>query len=174
MDPLLYNFLKYLDTISDRERTIVAVGGSALGILEVKSETKDVDLGVFTKDVDIMDIALAYTRKNKVRVDVFVDGWFQPMHFPDMLERALGVQSPFVNIKLYIMNPYDMILTKVCRWERKDINDIGALLEKVDCNSFEMDARYKFVLGNYTDPNRIENFKKHYKEFLGLFGYLLK
>ncbi|MDP3728898.1 MAG: DUF6036 family nucleotidyltransferase [bacterium] len=173
MDPLLYNFLSELDANSDKKRVVIAMGGNALNLLNVKDGTKDVDICVFVPDADVIDFARVYSRRTKVRVDVFLDGWVQPVRFPDMLQRASHTGSPFSNIELFTMNLYDMILTKVDRWSEKDKADIGSALNKIPCSKREMEERYTFILSQFYD-NLHETFRTNYTQFLNELGFLLK
>lgn len=174
MDQLLRDFLNALSGASSQNRIIITLGGSAMTVLGIKQLTKDIDICVLARDVDVVDFASAYSKKTGVRVDVFVDGWVQPMHFPDIMARTLTVQSPFSNIDLFVMNVCDMILTKIDRWKERDIDDISVLLKTVGCQRSELENRYRFVLTNYKDPNRLPAFKNNYQEFRKLFWHLLK
>lgn len=174
MDEKLKEFLRALDEFSQKERTIIAMGGNALVIMGTKEFTEDIDICIFTNDADVLQFADNYAIDNYVDIHVFVDGWIRPMYFPDMLARATPVESGFSRIRLYTMNIYDMILTKIDRWQEKDIRDVRTLAEKYSLLRSELTKRCTFVLKNYHNPRRISIFQANYKQFIGLFGSLLK
>lgn len=140
----------------------------------MKEGTKDVDICVFAKDIDVIDFARAYSRRTKIRVDIFLDGWIQPVRFPDMFSRATPAESSFSKIELFTMDRYDMALTKIDRWSDKDREDITALLNKIPCFRQEMEVRYNFILKQFHDQELHYNFKTNYELFQNILGFLLK
>lgn len=47
-----------------------------------------------------------------------------------------------LGINIYILNWYDIIITKICRCEDRDIEDIKSILEKIDLDLEKLEKRY--------------------------------
>jgi len=156
----LLDWLKEIDNRLDREIEIVAVGGTAMTLLNLKESTRDVDFCLETKEFDLFK---KLVKSESFKVDLFRDGFIFALQLPDdYSELAQESGENFKNIKLKTLKMEDIVLTKTSRLNARDQEDIQALAKtgKVDinflkkrfeeiCDTFagsENDYRYHFGL----------------------------
>jgi len=75
-------------------------------------------------------------RLGKTRIDIFYGGFIMGISFPADWKRLSQKIKEIGKIKLYILNWYDLIITKISRSETRDIDDIIAIIhhEGLDIN----------------------------------------
>lgn len=141
-DALFDRFIIWNSYLKRRIR-LVACGGTALTLLGVKDSTKDIDLIVpDSKEYDY----LVKTLQNigyKLRTghgwssgDVFIFDIFKGnfVHTTELLEPPLDegnhmLIKEFSSIYLGVLNDYDLIISKIFRGTRVDIDDCIALIK---------------------------------------------
>jgi predicted nucleotidyltransferase len=144
----LLAWLAALDKKLDREITLIAVGGTALTLLGLKSSTRDVDFCLKVEDRPMFGKIVGKTFK----VDLFVDGYiFSEQLPPDYLEKAKEIRS-FSRITLKALHPVDIIITKAARFNARDEEDIKAVAKYV--NKKELLARFEEVVGTFAGNER--------------------
>ena len=175
IDTLLLEFLTDLDNQLQKDIDLLVLGGNALIIYGCKYTTRDVDICVRGVDVDVYDWSMQWSKKNKVMVDVYIDGWFKNVRFPDYLKRSTHIPNlGFKHINIYLMNIYDMVLTKVDRWSDRDRQDINSLLRVLKIEKRLLDGRYSYYLKNFNGPeHEKQRFANNFGEFLNVFGQWL-
>ncbi|MFH1917344.1 MAG: DUF6036 family nucleotidyltransferase [Nanoarchaeota archaeon] len=136
----------------------------------------NIDLCITEKDLDVYDWTVQYMKLKKFRVDVYVGGWFKTMPMHDYKKRAIFIDDKtYKNISVYLMNLYDMTLTKIDRFNEKDIQDIENILMTKKIKRRELQERYEFCLKIYTgSAEEKQKFQKNYADFLNLFSTLLR
>jgi len=117
--------LSEFDLELKRKITLVAVGGTAMTLLEIKSDTKDIDFNIPLKS-DYYEFERV---KNKIKPKIKIDYYEQNMIFSealpgDYLKIAIKYKSKFDKIELYILNPIDIVCSKISRLNESDIEDI--------------------------------------------------
>ena len=75
----LVSWIRAVDKRLDKKIVVIAVGGTAMTLLGLKSSTRDVDFCVFSKDKKEFEGAL----DDKFPVDVFLDGYIFCLQLPD-------------------------------------------------------------------------------------------
>jgi hypothetical protein len=169
IDPLLKDFLKRLNDSVKRKVTIVAIGGNALIFFGAKRLTNDVDIVCRSTQPEVSAFCKEYLRKYKIKVHAFIDGLFKTMRIKDYLQKAMPLELPeYPNLKVKILNVYDIILTKINRWLPRDQEDIGNVLFLMEISKSDLDRRYKQLLRTYMGPKN--DFIKHYEEFKQVLG----
>lgn len=127
----LIDFLKVVDAELEEQITIIAVGGTAMTLLELKSSTIDVDFDFPTKrDLEI------FRRAKKIinpgfRIDVFLGSQIFSQKIPDDYEKiAIRLNAGFEKVSLFALHPLDIVVTKIGRLNDRDIEDIKTCIGK--------------------------------------------
>lgn len=126
----LVEFLEVLGEELSREITLVAVGGTALTLLDLKSSTIDVDFTIPHEDYE------EFTKAEKATPHGFeIDKWeggmvFSTMLPEDYLTNSIPLKLNLENIKLYALHPLDIVITKIGRLNDRDVPDIEICIKK--------------------------------------------
>lgn len=126
----LLDFLGEIDKELTHKIVVVAVGGTAMTLLNAKSSTIDVDFtipseyfGDFQHAKDIVQPGF--------KVDLFHDGAvFVNMLPEDYLKRSTLIKTRLKNIELRALHPVDIIVTKIGRLDGRDEQDIESCIKK--------------------------------------------
>ena len=132
----LDNFLNLIADLNEPLK-LYALGGTAMIIKKIKESTKDID---FITDESYEKIKRLFTlaglkeespekicniwRLGKIRIDIFYDGFIMGIPFPEDWKELSEKIKSIGKINLYILNWYDLIITKISRSETRDIDDI--------------------------------------------------
>ncbi len=122
----LIQFLQAVDEVLEEDITLVAVGGTALTLLDLKPSTRDVDFTGPGPSVHAFREALDQL-PHGFKVDTWWDGYVFTTRLPaDYTERAreLDTQEDLVALRLLVLDPVDLVLTKVDRLDERDLEDI--------------------------------------------------
>ena len=122
---------------------LFAIGGTAMVLKRIKESTKDIDFLTAEKYEKIKKLftlaGLKEESSNKlcniwklgnIRIDIFYDGFIMGIRFPDDWRKLSEKVKEIGKIKLYILNWYDLIITKISRAEKRDIEDIIAIIKR--------------------------------------------
>lgn len=137
----LNNFLNLIASLNE-PLELFAIGGTAMVIKNIKESTKDIDFLTtesYEKIKRLFSLAglkeespnkiCNIWRLDKIRIDMFYDGFIMGIPFPsDWKEKSEKIKE-INKIKLYILNWYDLIITKISRSEKRDIEDIIAIIK---------------------------------------------
>ena len=167
----LIKWLKKIGSQLERNITLIAVGGTAMTLLNLKESTIDVDFDVSKKDHSAFKRSIKLV-KGKFRVDVFLDGYIfseqLPLDYRDIANELKDTK--FKNLSLKTLNPVDIIITKVARYNARDEEDISLLLKNFKISRKEVEERFEKTIGSYagSEDNFRNNFnfilKKHFPE----------
>ncbi len=126
----LLGFLEEVDKEVERRITVVAAGGTALTLLDVKPSTIDVDFTVPGEDYDELQNALTRV-PHGFTVDCWKDGMVFSQILPDdYVETSIAIRTTTKNLMLKALNPVDIIVTKIGRLDQRDLEDIDACIRK--------------------------------------------
>jgi hypothetical protein len=147
------------DGFLKRKVRLIACGGTALTLLGIKESTKDIDLivPVEKEHAYLLRILPELGYRNVTgwgwaRDDGFIFDLFRGkrVHTTELLESPLekGRHAPakeYSHIYLGVLNPYDIIITKLFRAAQVDIDDCLMLVkhEKQKINWAKLDARFR-------------------------------
>ena len=142
----LLDFLEELDKELEREITVVAVGGTAMTLHNAKASTMDIDFTIPTEHFSefhrILDMI-----PHGFRVDTWRDGRVFSQDLPDdYLENSIPVRTKMKNIKLRILDPIDIIVTKIGRLDARDKEDIVACIKKFGITKSQIKKRANQVV----------------------------
>ncbi|MDD5774400.1 MAG: hypothetical protein PHS64_00480 [Candidatus Omnitrophica bacterium] len=172
----LLDSLAAWDGFLKRKVRLIACGGTAMTLLGIKESTKDIDLIVpVEKEHDyLIKILPELGYRNAsgwgwARDDGFIFDLFhgKRVHTTGLLESPLqqGKHTPvkeYGHIYLGVLNPYDIIITKLFRANQVDIDDCLVLVEyeikKIDWK--KLDARFRDTASyDVSEDNVIKNWE---------------
>ncbi len=128
---------------------LFAIGGTAMVLKGIKESTKDIDFLTTEKYEKINKLfklaglkeestgkACNIWRLGDLRIDIFYDGFIMGIPFPNDWKKLSQMIKEIGKVRLYIINWYDLIITKISRSETRDIADILAIIksQKIDFN----------------------------------------
>lgn len=179
----LDSFLQLIADL-DAEITFFAIGGTAMVLKNIKESTKDID---FLTTNDYEEIKKLFTLagleekssseacniwhlSNKIRIDIFygnqILGFALPHDWKELSEHVKTIGK----LKLYILNWCDIIISKIARSEKRDIEDCIAIIksQKIDFKKLkhryydaaetsliaEYDMKFKHLEKQYNDKRK--------------------
>jgi hypothetical protein len=151
---ILIDFLEEIDKELDRPITVVAVGGTALTLLDAKTSTIDVDFTVPSGGYKIFNKALKST-PHGFRVDCWTDGMVFSQTLPDDYLKKSNSIRKMKQIHLKALNPTDIVVTKIGRLDARDIEDIKTCIKKFKLKVNQIAKR----AGQVEYVGREENYK---------------
>jgi len=152
----LLAFLQAVDRELEREIVLVAVGGTAMTLLDVKPSTIDIDFTVPGEDYDEFQRALRGV-PHGFKIDCWKDGKVFSQLLPeDYLEKSVVV-AEMKSVELRALQPVDIVATKIGRLNEKDEQDIEACIRKFGLKGKQIVERASQV--DYV--GRDENYKYH-------------
>ena len=165
----LMGFLHDLDNLLDREVEVTAIGGTALELLGLKEETKDIDF--FIGGIDYESFSKILDRLSHkyflADIDFWEDGRFMLHKDGTIIERKFPsnykkeILVCLKNIKLNTLKPLDLIITKIDRCSENDIDDIKKVIVSYDIKKEELEDRFSQHIKHYEGSKEryISNFK---------------
>ena len=110
----LLEFLEVINEDFTRRITLVAAGGTAMTLLDLKPSTIDIDFTIPAVD----RVEFEQVLKNNppgYRVDRWTDGYIYCQKLPkDYLEKSIRIKE-FSRILLRALHPLDIVVTKIGR-----------------------------------------------------------
>jgi len=144
----LLDFLDELDqelSRKGRKVTIVAVGGTAMTLLNLKPSTIDVDFTIPSEDYLSVDLALKILSPG-FRVDMWQDGAVFSQFLPeDYLEKSIEIKTDMKFLHLKVLQPLDIIVTKIGRLNERDTQDIEVCIKEFNISKTQIAERAKHV-----------------------------
>jgi ABC-type phosphate transport system auxiliary subunit len=136
----LFEFLGVLDNEMSREITVVAVGGTAMTLLDLKPSTRDIDFTAPGKDFDEFERVLKSV-PHGFEVQGWRDGTVFSQTLPeDYLEKSKPI-ADFKHIHLKALHPVDIVVTKIGRLNQRDLQDIEVCIEKFKLSKTQVKER---------------------------------
>jgi ABC-type phosphate transport system auxiliary subunit len=125
----LFDFLEAINQSLTRKITLVAAGGTAMTLLDLKPSTIDIDFTMPHNDLQEFEQALK-NNPTGYKVDRWTDGCVFCQTLPsDYLGKSIKIRE-YSHITLRALNPVDVIATKIGRLNERDIQDIEAIIRK--------------------------------------------
>ncbi len=136
----LLDFLRILDGEVEGKITMVAVGGTAMTLLDLKPSTVDIDFTVPSRDKAAFDRALARV-PHGFKIDAWTDGTVFSQTLPDdYLERSIEILA-LRHIVLRALHPVDIVVTKIGRLDERDIQDIEVCIRRYRISKSQIEER---------------------------------
>src|SRR3989344_7467462 len=96
----LLHWLKNIDSRLHKEMTIIAVGGTAMTLLNLKESTRDVDFCIESKNAaEFKEVA----KSNLFVVDIFQNGYIFALQLPDDYAEKAILFREFKHLKIRIL-----------------------------------------------------------------------
>lgn len=150
----LFDLLEVLDEDLAKKITLVAVGGTAMTLLDLKTSTIDIDFTIPSCDQEEFEKALK-SNPSGYKIDRWYDGYVFCQYLPDdYLEKSVKIKE-FSNISLRALQPVDIIATKIGRLKESDLQDIEACIKKAKVSEAEVRERAMLVLPTYVGPEGV-------------------
>jgi hypothetical protein len=118
----LLDFLEVINEGLPKKITLVAAGGTAMTLLDLKPSTIDIDFTIPSSDMPEFEQALK-NNPTGYKVDRWADGYVFCQSLPDdYLDKSVKIKE-FSQISLRALHPVDIIVTKIGRLNQRDIQD---------------------------------------------------
>lgn len=150
----LENFLQLIADL-DIEIELFAIGGTAMVLKNIKEATKDIDFLTTSDYEDIKKLFTLAGLKEKspskacniwyledIRIDIFYEGFILGTPLPDDWKEISEHIRDIGKLKLYILNWYDVIITKIARSEPRDIYDSIKIIKTQGIDFDKLKKRY--------------------------------
>lgn len=125
----LLDFLEILDDEIEKKIIIVAVGGTAMTLLNLKPSTVDIDFTAPSEDLAEFRKALKSV-SHGFKVDTWPDGTVFSQTLPqDYLDKSIKIKT-LRKIQLRTLQPVDIVVTKIGRLDNRDLQDIGTCIKR--------------------------------------------
>ena len=137
---VLLDFLKILDDELNEKITLIAVGGTAMTLLDLKPSTVDIDFTIPNEYKTAFDKALANV-PHGFKIDTWTDGFVFSQILPDdYLEKSIEI-AKFKHILLKALHPIDIVVTKIGRLDDRDVQDIEACIKRFQILKSQIENR---------------------------------
>ncbi|MGC8571821.1 MAG: DUF6036 family nucleotidyltransferase [Candidatus Micrarchaeia archaeon] len=145
---------------------LIAVGGTAMTLLGIKASTKDIDFNIPNK-TDYNEFHKLYKKISPgVEIDYYPSNMIFSEALPeDYINKALDFKSNFSNIKIKILNPIDIVCSKISRSSESDIEDIEICIKTYNIKKKDIIERAK----QYTRVGNNDIFNNNLKLILETF-----
>jgi len=141
----LIEFLEILEEELDGKITLVAAGGTAMTLLNLKTSTIDVDFSIPHEDIQEFESALKKV-PHGFKIDYWADGMVFSQTLPDdYLEKSIPMKTTLARIELRALHPIDIVATKIGRLNERDLQDIQSCIEKYRLTKKQVRERAKAV-----------------------------
>jgi len=148
---VLFDFLNVLNENLSNKITLVAAGGTAMTLLDIKTSTIDIDFTIPSCDRLEFEQALK-SNPPGYKVDRWTDGCIFCQTLPnDYLKKSITIKE-FSHISLRALQPVDIIVTKIGRLNERDIQDIDACIRTGNVSKAEIKERALLVVQTYVGP----------------------
>jgi len=150
----LESFLQLLADL-DVEMELFAIGGTAMVLKGIKESTKDIDFLTTSGYPDVKRLfTLAGLREEsssracniwylgETRIDLFFSGSIMGVTFPDDWRELSEHIRDIGKVRLYILNWYDILITKIARSEERDIKDAIDIIKSQRLDFKRLKERY--------------------------------
>ena len=110
--------------------TLVAAGGTAMTLLDLKPSTIDIDFTGPHQDI------VEFNRIQKgiphgFKIDTWTDGMVFSQALPDdYLKKSIAITTKLKRINLKALHPVDIVVSKIGRLNERDIQDIQDCIRK--------------------------------------------
>ncbi len=147
---VLFDFLNVLNENLSNKITLVAAGGTAMTLLDIKTSTIDIDFTIPSCDRLEFEQALK-SNPPGYKVDRWTDGCIFCQTLPnDYLEKSIKIKE-FSHISPRALQPVDIIVTKIAT-KRKGYARHRRLYQEGNVSKAEIKERAVLVVQTYVGP----------------------
>ncbi len=142
----LHQVLLKVDAALESSIVLVAIGGTALSLLNLKDSTHDIDCIAETDDYLLRIDVIVALDKLGFPAEIQEKGTIVMFTLPDdYLDNAIPYDrnGEFQKLKLFILSPLDILITKLSRYEQKDRIDITVVLLHYRFTWKQIESRFR-------------------------------
>lgn len=144
----LTDFLEIIDNHLKNKIILVAAGGTAMTLLDLKSSTIDIDFTGPQKDIEEFRTICNSIPHGK-KIDTWFDGVVFSQFLPeDYIKKSIAIKTSLKNIDLRALHPVDIIVTKIGRLNSRDKEDIRMCIRRYSLSRDNIKERAKYVKEN--------------------------
>ena len=137
----LLEFLSIVDERLEEAIELTAVGGTAMTLLGIKESTRDIDFNADGRSFDNFREAISKI-PHGLRIDLYSGGMVFSQQLPeDYVGKRLPIKTGLKRIKVYALNPIDIVATKIGRLNERDLEDIRDCIKKYGIAKGEIGKR---------------------------------
>ena len=126
----LLDFLEEIEKELTHKIVVVAVGGTAMTLLNTKPSTIDVDFTIPDPYYDDFQHAMKIVQPG-FQVDAYQHCMVFTTSLPeDYVKRSKIIKTTLKKIELRALHPVDIIVAKIARLEERDEQDIASCMKK--------------------------------------------
>jgi hypothetical protein len=141
----LLSLLGRFDDELEQKIILVAVGGTALTLLDAKPSTLDIDFTAPSEYIDTFD-RIEKGIPHGFKIDRFKDGAVFTQILPDdYLRKSEKIKTNFRNIDLRALQPLDIVASKIGRLDERDKQDIETCIHKFGLSRKMVERRARQV-----------------------------
>jgi len=141
----LLGLLTAVDKELERKIILVAAGGTAMTLLDLKPSTIDIDFTGPNADIKEFN-RIQKSLPHGFKVDTWTDGAVFSQVLPeDYVEKSIQVKTKLVNIQLKVLHPLDIVVTKLGRLNERDLQDIDSCIERFRLKKSQIEKRARAV-----------------------------
>lgn len=160
----LLDFLEIVNIELGKKITLVAAGGTAMTLLDLKPSTIDIDFTAPSEDIYEFKKTLE-SIPHGFKIDCWPDGMVFSQTLPDdYMEKSILIKK-MKNIELHTLNPIDIVTTKIGRLDDRDKEDIKACIKKYKITKKQVTDRAKQIIYIGNEENFLYNIKYVDKQF---------
>lgn len=150
----LENFLQLIADLNE-ELELFAMGGTAMVLKKIKESSKDIDFltTAMPEKVKQLFILAGLEERNvsklcntwylnDIRIDIFYNEFILGFSLPEDWKGLSEYIKTIGKLKLFILNWYDLIITKIARSEKRDIGDCIAIIKHQKLDFQKLKERY--------------------------------
>ncbi len=144
----LFDLLDVLNEDLTKNIILVAAGGTAMTLLDLKSSTLDIDFTMPSRDFAEFERVLKNNPPG-YKMDRWPDGYIFCQSLPNYyIEKSIKIKE-LSHISLRALHPTDIIVSKIGRLNSRDINDIESCIKKCKISKEEIMIRALLVAPTY-------------------------
>lgn len=148
----LLGLLEAVDEELTRKITLVAAGGTAMTLLDLKPSTIDIDLTGPHEDIADFN-RVQKSIPHGFEVQTWTNGMVFSQQLPDdYLKNSIPIKTKLKKTDLRALHPADIVVTKMGRLNERDMQDIESCIKKFGLKKIYIIRRAKMVqyAGNET------------------------
>jgi hypothetical protein len=137
----LIEFLGLVDEELDKPIDLIAVGGTAMTLLNLKASTRDIDFNLSGNDVEMFNKVLAQI-PHGFEIHIYADGLIFSQQLPDdFIKKCIAIETKCIKIKLFALHPIDIVVSKIGRLNSRDLQDIETCIKKSKLTRAQIEKR---------------------------------
>jgi len=142
----LIDFLEQIDKVLSSKIKLIAVGGTAMTLLGLKSSTLDIDFCLTSNQNRKIFAKTSSELPHGYRIDLYESGAIFSQQLPEDYEtKAIPISTKFKNLELFALSPLDIIVTKIGRLNERDWEDIKSCIKHAKLTKQQIKQRAKQV-----------------------------